>query len=936
MNTKVSQALPSLLMWFATGVTTFGLHPTVAAAQDADSGTTEASPSLIKTLKGRYGEIQVHKISLSGTAKNEAGEPIEGATIIVGFADLNQAVGTDESGEKHEYPFELARVTTDQRGRFSADSFIVPAKKRVGNNPESVPLQAELQLIGIADNYGMTWSKRFAFRPVERTARTFADEEGDVYFQGEAIEIDLIFPRSVPLHGTLTDQAGNPIADAVVHAGLVNDANDGPDERPRMTILNFTDDSPNAGLGYPRMHLVPQEICTAKTDAKGKYHFDYIPYGVRIGVSFSHPSFLAHVFKSFNTSPDAKRGKFIGAKYELSPEVELGRTTALRAIDPKTKKAVPGTKFEILYSRNVQRNSVATANEDGIASMRVLPGSYTLRIIPPAGNKYWVTTDVLNVGDDPAGGDPLTWELTPATGVRCEAVFKGKPAEGVSFEYSTDGEIWKAAASQGSYTEYASTNGNGVLDLVVPHDAQSIRVKGDEEDRSTQSVNGRSELRFTVNTANALLDPRRATYLASVKSLSGTYRYRSNNHLRKDVSAKDFRDKIQTLADLDAKQIEGELRAFFGELPMSEIVLTQAGPLRRVETSYTSRGKIRTDWTIADGQNQIRFGSANRQCSVYLAGNSRVFMPSVSSLVEFPMELDPKESVRQGDRLVLKKDESGRSVRIEQDAESGFVYVRESLSERFGQSTWQLAPREIDGHMFPRVKVEARYRDGKLDYAKVFFLDDIRLRGKIPIETFAMNLPAGTNVFDHRSVDPNAVSRRGKFTGITTDCVDLIARLGEPAPTVAAMKYGDPAPELHIQNWIQNGRTIDAPDLEGKRLFLLFMGEDQSDFASDLPALRRASEAFADNDDVLVVAIFSPPQSASSLAKLSVVRDLNCIVAVDRKSGERRHKGKTRASYPGYSSQVSVVVDPQGKVQMFASYNDNIDSTTRSMKRYAN
>ncbi|MGB7344397.1 MAG: redoxin domain-containing protein [Pirellulaceae bacterium] len=887
--------------------------------------------TLVETLTGRHGEIQVHKISLSGTAKNQDGEPVAGATIIVGYADLNRAVGKDEAGETHEFPFELARVKSDQKGRFAADDLIVPAKIRVGNNPESAPLQAELQLIGIADNYGLTWSKPFAFRPGKRTVRTFEDEEGVVYFSGEPIEIALSFPASVPLHGTVTDQAGNPIAGAVVRAGQVNDSDDASDDKPRMTIFNFTENSPNAGLGYPRMHLVPEEIRTTKTNAKGEYRFDSIPYGVRMGVSFSHPSFLSHVLKSFNTSPGEKRGKFIGADYELSPAVDLGQTIALQAVDPKTKSPVPGAKFEILYSRNVQQDSVATANEDGVASLRVLPGSYSLRIVPPPGNKYWVTTDILNVAEGLAGGDPLAWELTPARSIACKVVAGDKPVAGISLEFSTDGVIWKTAATQGSYTEYSSTDQDGILNLVVPADAQSIRIQGD--DQIKQEIGSESELLFNADATMAAIDSRKVAYLDTVRPLSGTYRYRSNNHLKKKVSAKDFRDKIESLVDKDAKLVEEVLHAYFGELPLSDIVLTQSGTRRRVESKYAYGDQSSTDWTVSDGQNRIRFGAANRQCNVELERNSRMHMPGISSLVQFPMELDPTEAIREGDRLVLKKDEAGQSARVEQDAESGFVYVRESLYGRNGQSSWQIGKREINGQVLPRIRVEGRYRDDQLDYAKVLFLDDIQLSDQIPIATFAMNLPAGTNVFDYRSIDPNAVSSRGKFTGIKTDCVDLIAWLGEPAPAIEAMKYGDPAPKLQIQNWIRGGRTIEAPDLKGKRLLLFFMGADQDDFVTELPALRRASEAFADEDSIAVIAVFSPPQSASSLAKLSIVRDLNCIVAVDSQAEEGRHQGATRAAYPGYSSQFSVVIDPQGNVQMFASYNDNIDSTTRWIER---
>ncbi|TWU05633.1 hypothetical protein [Stieleria varia] len=862
------------MIFSRVAVLLFAVHAFTGHVTAQDSKQESKVDSLVQTLRGRNGEIQVHKISLSGNAKNEQGAPVAGATIIVGYADLNRAVGKDETGEQQEFPFALARVKTDQQGRFEADNLIVPAKKRVGNTPESVPL-----------------------------------------------------------HGTLTDQAGSPIPGAVVRAGQVNDANDAPDAKPRMTIFNFLDSSPNAGVGYPRMHLIPEEIRTTTTNAKGEYRFDYIPYGVRMAVSFSHSSFLSHVLRSFNTSPGEKQGKFIGPDCELSATVDRGQTIALQAVDPKTGKPVPGTKFELPYSRNIQQGSVATANEDGIASLRILAGSYTLRIIPPPGNDYWVTTDVLNIEESHAGGDPLAWELMPAIGIRCKAVAGDKPVAGISFEYSTDGVNWRTAATQGSYTEYATTDNGGVMNLVVPAETQSIRIKGDDLNQTAQKIDGKSELLFSVNAKTTDADSRKLAYLNSVTPLNGVYRYRSNNHLMKEVSSEDFRDKIESLLDMNAAQIEDELHAYFGELPMSEIVLTQFGDRRREERTHTYGDKKTTDWTVSDGQNRIRFDAANRQCNVEQEINSRMHMASISSLILLPMELESQGAIREGNRMVLTKEEAGQSMRVEQDAKSGFVYVRDFSSSRYGKSSWQIGKREINGQVLPRIKVEARYRDEQLDYAGVIFLDDVQLNDELPIETFAMDLPAGTNVFDERSIDSNAVSRRGKFTGIKTDCVDLIARLGEPDRAEVAMKHGDPAPELEIQNWVRGGRVIEAPDLRGKRLLLFFMGSDPDDFVTELPALRRACEAFAGRDDLAVIALFSPPQTASSLAKLSIVRDLTCLVAVDSQAEEGRHKGKTRAAYPGYSNQISVVVDPQGNVQMLASYNDNIDSTIYWIKR---
>ncbi|QDT09211.1 hypothetical protein [Stieleria marina] len=930
---------PSLTRCLTLAVFALSIDSRHACGQEAES-LGEAKPaSWVKTLAGRNGEIELHRISLSGMAKNLNDEPVAGATIIVGIADWNRISGTDQAGEKQEFQFEIARVKTDDAGSFLVEDLIVPAFKRVGNNPDSIPLRTPLQLIGIAGNHGLTWCREFQFRPGKRPGKTFEDEEGKVFFSGEAIAVKLVFGPAIALHGQITDQNGNPIAGVTVRAGLVNRSNDGPDDLPRSTSFSFGKDGPLANLGYPTMPLIPEDLRMTQTDAKGEYRFGSIPDGIGMSMSFSHPSFLSHVSKQVATTPGPGRRVLIGPDGQLDVSVNLGNTLAVGATDPVTGKLVPGTKFELMGARTIQHNSVGTADDSGLANIRIFQGNYQLRIVPPAGDQYWVTTNVLLVDDEQKAGDKLTWDLLPAKKVQLKAMRGDVPAAGVAFEYTSDQVTWDPVPTQGSYTEYAKTEADGIIAAVLPLDAVAIRIADD--DGSIQQISDSTELVFASSTQRdetvakgPTPDPR-----YTERTLRGIYRYRANNSLEKDITQAEFRDAINKLVHLDANEAERALREFFGEIPTSEITLTQDVGRRRVDRTFLyETGKV-IDRHLDDGVNEIRCGAFNRQCNVYMSGKSRIHLPSVFSILSRPIPPGTEEMTRENDRLVYSKEIQGGSFRIEQDATSGLVHLREYLHANGGESRWQLAPFQVGALSIPRVIVSGDYRDGKLSRAKVFFIDDVQLLDSIPPETFGMSVPAGTSVFDERAIERDQVSRRGRHTSITTDCLDLIARIGEvKTPRDAAepvMRYGDPAPQLQIQSWIRGGRTIDAPDLKGKRLLLVFMPADENDFRSALPALRRMNEAFAGKDDTHVIAIFSPPLRASSVAKLAVLRDLDCVVALDQPSGDRLHGGATRSSYPGYSKQITVVVDANGKVQNVANYNDNIDGVTHRIQQSA-
>ena len=159
----------------------------------------------------------------------------------------------------------IASGQTDADGRYNFEDVTVNVREFQG---EAVPkpTQALFQIYGFADGYGYAWRRPHGYRPearpiapdkpatpiAKKSAKgrlvdgTEIDEDDltYVFFAGDPIVVDLKLSAEVKLYGTITNDRGAPLKDAVVQVGSVNDPDDLPGTLPSGSSVHYFENLP--------------------------------------------------------------------------------------------------------------------------------------------------------------------------------------------------------------------------------------------------------------------------------------------------------------------------------------------------------------------------------------------------------------------------------------------------------------------------------------------------------------------------------------------------------------------------------------------------------------------------------------------------------------------------------------------------------------------
>jgi hypothetical protein len=177
------------------------------------------------------------------------------------------------------------------------------------------------------------------------------------------------------------------------------------------------------------------------------------------------------------------------------------------------------------------------------------------------------------------------------------------------------------------------------------------------------------------------------------------------------------------------------------------------------------------DVRLFDGEWDLDYSAAINQISVFRAGESRTSRLQVGNFriqrgrmdyTQFAQELQPSN------RIVL----TAGGNKILADWTTGFV---DQISRTGGdaEDTFQFAPtRYPGGIVFPKLKIELRYRSNELSRLELIYVDEAVFNQGTVGDTFKLAAKAGTNVFIFKP-DPAAQPR---FIRIDEDTAD-VARL---------------------------------------------------------------------------------------------------------------------------------------------------------------
>lgn len=368
-------------------------------------------------------DVPTHTINIEGRAKNATGEPIAGATIYVtshnAFHKLLKTTTTNKNGEYAFRDLALPMELPDGGRSFSAGRF---------------------EVYGTAKNYAFAWRSQKAYYPDLRgnTIMGSKSPDGPTHFVGdEKIKLDLTFVRPAPLSGTIVDEKGNPVPDTKVHLFNCWKA---PNEKFSDLDMAQFDMSSLYSSNY-----CPPEVSTVKTNVKGEFRFKNAPPECRYRISVKPPGFAGRMmYATTEATPSAEKDErrtFFakGTKLErdgMQLMFESPRELQIKLVGLAKPEHGDGAHVN---PHNRQAGASGVSNENGVATMKIPPGEYTVSILPPIDTPYWKTDRKITVTKEPKQSFEL--KMTPAAVVEVQVVDEdGNPVPAEGFDLWVDKE----------------------------------------------------------------------------------------------------------------------------------------------------------------------------------------------------------------------------------------------------------------------------------------------------------------------------------------------------------------------------------------------------------------------------------------------------------------------------------------------------------------
>ncbi|QDT11354.1 carboxypeptidase regulatory-like domain-containing protein [Planctomycetes bacterium K23_9] len=231
-------------------------------AQDAPTAPVSDNYfSLLQTVTLADGDPAGLVFNLSGQVVDSAGTPVPDAVVVLRESSTQRisadnTLVTIESRNDHIVKDVFARTRTDQEGRYEFRQAAAPMMTK----QHQTRWQRWNWWVAAASSDG-----DFGWKHIKKA-----------YNGHEEItkQIDVELRRSVPIEGTLLSTDGQPVADALVRLGTLDQLN------PVQNLLP-SDDYFDANASSLQL--------SQRTDANGKFRFPSTPDQLAFNVSVSHP-----------------------------------------------------------------------------------------------------------------------------------------------------------------------------------------------------------------------------------------------------------------------------------------------------------------------------------------------------------------------------------------------------------------------------------------------------------------------------------------------------------------------------------------------------------------------------------------------------------------------------------------------------------------------
>ena len=364
------QTIPPPTTTATKGTAQDGQPPKAAAAVTA----LKKNPPAAATPIGLTRDTYTYPIRVTGRALDFAGKPVPGAHVYL-------------TSRRAEYK-RVAETTTDAEGRYEFHNVPLPIARAHAATRRD---EGMFQVFGQAEGFGFAWRPMKSFYPHPKPANITREPNWDPperYEASDKIALDLRFPPSARLYGTVVGDRGNLLAGVRLQIWQCESLKVVDSGIPASTLLalNETDS-------------VPSWMIIRTTDANGRFDFTGLPVDCRFWINLLAKNVPMRMVLAATT--DGPQPDYLGAPV-LTGEIKLVLATPvdvpIKVVFSDTGKPAP---FVAVSAAEGFNNDVKWTDDQGRVTLRLPPGKYRMEICPASRTPYLGTDDELVVGARP-------------------------------------------------------------------------------------------------------------------------------------------------------------------------------------------------------------------------------------------------------------------------------------------------------------------------------------------------------------------------------------------------------------------------------------------------------------------------------------------------------------------------------------------------------
>ena len=937
-----------------------------------------------------------HEVEISGTTVNDDGQPVAGAWV---FVVPVYSVGVVQDNDRI-----LAEGKTDAQGQYRFER----VKLSVLEFPAGVvpkPSEALFQVFAIAEGHGYVWRHTRAYRPElrpdaldqrldsQKTQPNDAHPEFDssqaddemseeietqlqhVFFSDDPIVIDLKFSPEVRVQGTIRDDLGNPLKNAVVQLGLVNARWDQLGTFPSGLDSSYLPRTPRAVDGrFEGLTFLPEEFRQGRTDAAGRYEIRGIPRDCQLVAFVDYlPDYDPLTVRVQTKNAAHPKGRNLGYAGAFDHVFVKPISAAVTVTGPEGQP-ISGVVVRQESGQKVRRaGSIDRTNNVGIATLKLRPGKSTIIAEPTIGQPFLPTSQAITFKAD-TRECAVELKLEAAAEVHFTAVEKdsGQPIAGVAFlsEGADDGSR-QALQSQISFVDHPRTDESGqmhacltpgsrrfVVDLRrSPADFEPIAPTTEAIDLKTGKV---TQLRFEFGRRAVTAEPestpepidddlkpvieqleRQAVQFD--RSKRARFRIQHSNFLARKILLTEMMPLLESFPTKSLEECLKDLNCEFPEFEVTGTEIITDGQRLRSEDHYP--GPESGGIHVFNGEETI-MSMGRSQIMIYGRGQSSIGFHGPAEFWNVPLprdlllksiQLPAGESLRRTVRHAKGVWEVEVTVGTATllrviDESTGFEHRSSTTygDDRSGRSTWQFFPTVLPtGIAVPNLWVEIAHQNGVLTSLEVTRIHQVELIDKLPAETFILAASGGTNICDYRGIPQDEMFERHPPSSVVTSAIpDVVAYRNKFAPPPEpVLKVGDQAPALNVLVWLdREGKTI-QPTLDGRIVVIDFWGIGCGPCVAGLPQVNAAAKHFL-NSKIMVVGLHDGGGTVETVAGFAKRKGLIFPIAIDKERSETSF-GQTFAAFGIDAMPTSVVIDTNGRVAFIGEFERAIEHADR-------